>query len=111
MELIKPEEVTVVRRALAMDDLGEPNGETETAETVMCVVAPGATADLAASRPNGVSVAYTLHFPKGYTESLYRAHVLVRGEEFAVVGDPKPYSDANTPGRYNRAVEVTCAYG
>ena len=111
MELIKPEEVIVSRRTVSLDDLGEPSGETEETEAVMCVVAPGATSDLDASRPSGVSVAYTLHFPKSYAESLYRAHVLVRGEEFAVVGDPKPYSAANTPGRYNRAVEVTRAYG
>ena len=37
-----------------------------------CLVEPGATADLDASRPEGVTAALRVHFPKSYTASLAR---------------------------------------
>lgn len=107
MELIKGEAVTVIRPTVTYDELHEPEfGEpVETGATVL--VCPGSTADLDATRPNGVEVAYTLHFPKTWTESLRGCSVRVRGEVLAVVGDPRAYTAANTPGAYNMPVEVT----
>lgn len=111
MSLIKPERVTIVRRSEERDEVGDVVGEIEETEEVRVVVCPGATADLDASRPNGVKVAYTLHLPKGYGRSLRGCTAVVRGEAYAVVGDPQPYTDANTPGGYSLPAEVARADG
>ena len=104
--LIPGEAVTVVRPNVTRDDLGEP-----TREEVRCVVCPGATADMDATRPEGVTVAYTLHFPKTYAASLRCCSVEVRGETYDVVGDPQRMTDAATPGPWDMPVEVTRADG
>lgn len=111
MELIKGETVTVMIPAVEYDDLGEPT-EGEPAEVdVVAVVAPGSTSDLDATRPSGVEVAYTVHFPKTWTDSLRGCSVRVRGRVYEVVGDPQAYTAANTPGMYNRPCEVKFADG
>lgn len=108
-------EVTVSRPVVgAVDRLGNPT-YTTTDETVGNVlVAPGSTEELDASRPAGVSVAYTLHFPKAYTGNL-RGCTVTLPEPWAgtyrVIGDPRPYMDANTPTEWNRPVEVEDADG
>ena len=107
MNLIQGETVTVIRCEVARDELGEPTGERVTREDVQnVVVAPGPTAELDASRPNGVTVAFTLCFPKGYGKSLKGCSVEIRGRAYRVVGDPQPYTEANTPGDWNLTVEV-----
>lgn len=94
------------------DDLGEPTGSYATSEEVAVLVAPGSTADLDASRPNGAQVALTLHFPKTWSGApLKGAHITVRGRRYRVVGDPQPYTAANTPGRFNMPVEVEAVDG
>lgn len=78
------------------------------------LVAPGATADLDASRPEGVTVAYTLHFPKTYTGSLEGAEIALPAPwsgRYRVIGDPREYMDANTPTRWHLPVEVEAAHG
>jgi hypothetical protein len=108
MSLITGESVVVVRRNVSLDELGEPTeGEPDRETVENVVVAPGATSDLDASRPDGIVVAYSLCFPKGYGKSLRGCSVEVRGTEYAVVGDPKEYTEANTPGDWNLTVEVT----
>lgn len=107
MSLFATETVTVVSTAEVLDDLGERVSTSETETAVDVLVQPGATADLDATRPEGVTVAYTLHFPKTWTAPLRGCSCIVRGERFAVVGGPKPYTAANTPGAWNMAVEVT----
>lgn len=88
---------------------------TYTSSTVDDVlVAPGATSDLEASRPEGVTVAYTLHFPKTFTGSLEGCIVTLPAPwagDYRVIGDPKPYIDANTPTRWHTPVEVEAAHG
>ncbi len=111
MQLIKTEAVTVKRIIAKYDDLGEFDGSTVETEEVECIVEPGGTSDMEASRPNGVTVSYTVHFPKTYEPSLRGASLLVRGEEFAVIGDPQGYTGPNTPGPYNRPVEVSRSDG
>lgn len=107
MNLIQGESVTVIRPVIESDELGEPVEGTPEREAVgNIVVAPGATAELDASRPNGVTVAFTLCFPKGYGKSLKGCSVEVRGRAYRVVGDPQPYTEANTPGDWNLTVEV-----
>ena len=80
------------------------------------LVQPGAAAELDATRPDGVRVSLTLHFPKGWTGDLRGARVSLPapwdgGNPYRVVGDPRPYMDANTPGAWHMAVEVERAHG
>ena len=108
MNLIQGETVTVIRAHEVLDELGEPMEAEDAAEAVAnVVVAPGATADLDASRPEGVTVAYTLGFPKTYTGELKGCAVEVRGKRYRVIGGPQRYTEANTPGPWNLTVEVT----
>lgn len=111
MELIKGETVTVITPAETEDELGEPTFGEPTEVDVNALVCPGATADLDATRPNGATVAYTLHFPKTWAASLRGCSVRVRGNEYAVIGDPQAYTEGNTPGPYNRPVEVSATDG
>ena len=111
LSLIPTEAVTVLRPTVERDDLGEPVFGELTREDVDCVVCPGATADMDATRPEGVTVAYTLHFPKTYAGGLRGCSVEVRGTRYDVVGDPQRTTAAATPGPFNLAVEVTRADG
>ena len=70
VSLIPTEPVVVVRPTVERDDLGEPVEAGPSREEVRCVVCPGATSDMDATRPEGVIVAFTLHFPKTYAGSL-----------------------------------------
>lgn len=111
VSLIPDEEVFVIRESARLDDLGEPVGSEVSREAVRCVVCPGSTSDLGAERPNGVRIAYTLHFPKTYKGDLRGCSVEVRSKVFGVVGDPMRTADAATPGPWNVAVEVARADG
>ncbi|MBQ9020850.1 MAG: hypothetical protein IJ113_02385 [Eggerthellaceae bacterium] len=78
------------------------------------LIAPGTTAELEASRPEGAVVAFTLHFPKGYSKSLEGCHVKLPAPwegTYRVIGAPRPYMDANTPTRWHMPVEVEDAHG
>ena len=72
------------------------------------LVIPGPRQDVVESnRPDGVEVAFNLHFPKTFTGSLRGAKVSVRGgEPMDVIGDPQPFTLANTPTRWWMPVEV-----
>lgn len=111
VSLIPDEAVAVIRPTVERDDLGEPIEVGASREEVRCVVCPGATSDMDATRPEGVTVSYTLHFPKTYAGSLRGCSVEVRGEVFGVVGDPMRTAEAATPGPWNMAVEVARADG
>ena len=107
--LLKGETVVVEREVSpGFDELGDPLPGVWVPETVENVlVAPGASADLDASRPDGVEVKWNLHFPKGYQATLRGARVIVRGQEPCyVVGDPQHYTAENTPGPWSLPVEV-----
>lgn len=111
LSLIPTEPVTVIRPSMTRDDLGEPTEGEPEREDVRCVVCPGATADMDAARPEGVSVSYTLHFPKTYAGGLRGCSVEVRGCRYDVVGDPQRTTAAATPGPFDMSVEVTRADG
>lgn len=111
LSLIPTETVTVLRPSVERDDLGEITEGEPTREEVRCVVCPGATSDMDATRPEGVTVAFTLHFPKTYAGSLRGCSVEVRGARYDVVGDPQRTTDAATPGPFDMAVEVARADG
>ena len=86
-----------------------------TSQTVADVlVSPGATQELEASRPEGVAVAYTLHFPKSFTDTLEGCIVTLPAPwagDYRVIGDPRPYIGADTPTRWHLPVEVEAAHG
>lgn len=109
--LIPTEAVTVISPTVERDDLGEPTEAGASREEVRCVVCPGATSDMDAARPEGVTASYTLHFPKTYAGSLRGCSVEVRGIRYDVVGDPQRTTEAATPGPWNMAVEVARADG
>lgn len=97
------------------DRLGNPTvtyGTPVTVENVL--VAPSTTNDMEAARPEGVTVAYTLHFPKTFTGSLEGCLVTLPapwGGTYRVVGDPMPYIDVDTPTPWDRQVDVEAAHG
>ena len=72
------------------------------------LVSPGPRIDLVeAVRPAGTVVAWTLHFPKSFNESLRGCEVSVRGEaRCKVIGDPKPFTLENTPTRWWMPAEL-----
>lgn len=97
------------------DRFGNPTKTAQEPITVEDVlIVPGVTEDLKAGRPEGVSVAYTLHFPKGFTADLEGCDVTLPdpwGGTYRVVGKPAPYVDANTPGRWHMSAMVEEAHG
>lgn len=105
--------VTVLRPTRTTDRLGnEVDGEPEREQVENVLVAPGPTADMEASRPDGVTVALTLHFPKTYTASLEGCSVELPEPwegTYHVIGNPMPYM--RSPGQWNRPVEVEMAHG
>lgn len=109
---------TVLRPVPAgRDRLGNPAYGEPVREVVPDVlVQPGSTKDMDASRPEGVTVALTLHFPKAFEGSLEGCTVMLpapwadeRG--YRVVGNPMPYMEGLCPTRWNRTVEVEVAHG
>lgn len=114
--MIRGVTVTVLRPGEpAVSRLGNNVPGADTEEAVPGVlVSPGAAADMEAVRPEGVTVAFTIHFPKGYTRNLEGCRVRLPqpwGGTYRVVGNPMPYMDENTPGRWNRPVMVEEAHG
>lgn len=78
------------------------------------LIVPGASADMEAGRPEGVTVAFTLHFPKTFSGTLEGALVDLPapyGGTYRVIGNPAPYMAANTPTAWHMPVEVEDAHG
>ena len=70
--------------------------------------------DMEAARQDGVTLALTLRFPKGYSASLRGCSVELPapyGGTYRVVGDPKPLLDANCPTQWHMDVNVEVAHG
>lgn len=113
MQLIRGEAATVLRRSAASTDShgNAVYGAWEGEDVQNVLAQPGATSDLDSSRPEGARIAMTFHFPKAYTASLKGCKVSYGGREYAVVGDPQPYTGANTPGPWDRAAECEACDG
>lgn len=87
---------------------------SEPVDVANVLVSPNTTADLEAGRPDGDSLSLTLHFPKGFTASLENCEIDLPepwGNGWRVIGDPKPYIDANTPTEWDRPATVEKANG
>ncbi len=99
--------VTVIgRRQVGTDPFNAPVYESVREEVDGVLVTPGATSDLDASRPEGVRVAYTVHFPKTYASDLKGCKVEYLGETYRVIGEPQHYMDSATPGPWDMPAEV-----
>lgn len=110
--LIAGETVTVRTPTIGYDEHMEEVVTWDEATVANVVVTPGATSDvLDSTRPDGTRVAFTLGFPKTFAEPLRGCHVLVRGIECAVIGDPQPHTESNVPGPWNYTCEVECVDG
>lgn len=71
------------------------------------LMAPGdPAAEMEEGSPYGAAVSYTLYVPKGSGVSWRGARVLVGGEEFSVVGDPREYPPELVPVGRNLVVKV-----
>lgn len=102
--------------ASGTDRFGNTTYEYEAEVVDGVLVAPGATMDLEASRPEGVTVEYTLHFPKAYMESLEGCLITLPAPwagVYRVIGNPGQYMQANTPAMlpWGMPVEVERAHG
>ena len=77
---------------------------------------PGNLKQRDAQRTDGVTVAYTLHFPKTFNESLEGCEVILPepwsgSGTYKVIGNPTPYMAENTPTKWHMPVEVEAAHG
>ena len=105
--LMRTVAVTVTRREQTGTDAFNAPVYKDVDEDVPGVMPqPGATADLAAERPDGVTVDMTFHFPRGYSKSLRGCRVSYAGKSYEVVGDPQPYLSEVTPGPFAMSVEA-----
>lgn len=98
----------------AVDRFGNATQTWESSTVDNVLIEPRSTLALEASRPEGVEVAYTLHFPKTFTGSLEGCEIILPAPwagTYRVIGNPGPYMNANTPTPWNRTVEVERAHG
>ena len=113
--MIKGVTVTVATpSSTSTDRLGNPVITYTNSTVDNVLVVPGQTSDLDASRPAGVQVAYTLHFPKSFDGSLEGCEVTLPAPwegTYRVIGAPGPYMDENTPTSWHMPVEVEYAHG
>lgn len=110
--LIAGEAVTVRTPTIAYDEHMEEATAWEETPVRNVLVMPGATSDVTEStRLHGTRVVYSLGFPKSFTASLRGCRVVVRGKEYAVIGDPQQATAANLPEPWNRTAEVEAVDG
>lgn len=114
--MIRGVDVTVVRPHVEGTDRfnNRVYGMTGGESVGNVLVSPGPTSDLEAARPEGVTVDFTLHFPKGYASSLEGCDVVLPAPWSCtchVVGNPTPYIDVDTPTPWHMPVEVEVAHG
>ena len=110
--MIAGETVVVLRPTTAYDESMD-EVTTWVPETVSnVVVAPSEGSDVSGeSRRHGTRASLTLHFPKTFEDSLRGCHVVVRGVEMRVVGDPWPYTEGTSPTSWHMPVDVEAVHG
>lgn len=112
---MRGEKVTLIRRVETgdTDPAGAPVTTPVEEQIDDVLVAPGAQANATdATRPDGVTVAYTLYLPRAWAyHSLRGSLVRIDGHEYEVIGDPRPYDGGLTPTRWNLEIEVADTRG
>ena len=112
LRLISGETVTVRTPSVSYDEHMEAVETWEEQEVDDVVVAPGSTSDVTdTTRPWGTRAAYTLGFPKTFSSSLRGCRVVVRGIEYAVIGDPQPNAMGNCPTAWWYTAQVEAVDG
>lgn len=110
--LIQGETVTVRTPSVSYDEHMEEEESWSEEGVPNVVVTPGSTSSIVEStRPDGTRAAYTLGFPKSFSASLRGCRVVVRGAEYAVIGDPQQLAPGNVPGPWNLTAEVEAVDG
>lgn len=110
---ISGETVTVATPTHMTDADGFPFVEWATVEVADVLIHPSRTNDVGeVGAPAEDEARMTAHFPKGFAASL-RGCTVTRadGSVWRVSGDPQPYAEVLTPGRWNRTVEVSRVQG
>lgn len=106
-------ETVIVHRIVHTGETDDLNNETtsprtETVENVL--VEPGNQSDASdATRPDGITVAYVLYFPRTYEfNGLRGATVEISGidKPLHAIGDPRPIAGGIRPTRWNLKVEL-----
>lgn len=111
---MRGETVTLKERVKAGVD---PGGDTiwsiATTAVGNVLVADGDQDNLTGSiRPDGITVAKTLYFPRSWEyHSIRGASIAIDGVDYKVVGDPRPYAGGMTPTDWNLKVQVTDTRG
>lgn len=111
--MLKGDTVIVEAKVKTGKDAHE-NPVYETVETTVggVLIAPGPTTDLPDSnRPEGVTVAYSIYWPKTFNESLRGKRVKINGGWYDVIGDPKPWEYPPPPTGWHMVSEVTATHG
>lgn len=111
-------ETIIVRRRIqsGVDAGNNPvyKPDDKTVDNVLVQPSSGSNAT-ETTRPDGITVDATLHFPRDYTgESLRGCTIIIRGDEqhpYHVIGDPIPVDGGMTPTQWNMSVEVTRSEG
>ena len=110
--LISGEPVTVLTPSFSYDEHMDKVVEWAETDVADVVVAPSsAEAVTDSTRLHGTRATLRLGFPKTFSASLRGCRVVVRGREYAVVGDPQPNSAANCPTPWWYTAEVEAVDG
>lgn len=89
------------------DSLNNPIYEDNLVEVDNVLIAPGLSDDIFDStRPNGVSIKYTLYLPKTFNMKIENCDVFIRDEWLKVVGSPRHYDVYNCPTSWWMVAEV-----
>lgn len=95
------------------DPFGNPTYTNSEENVDNVLVAQGSQSNSTDStRPDGVQVAFTLYFPRSWAfKSLKNATVLIDGNPYKVLGNPRPYDGGLTPTAWNLKVECSESEG
>ena len=114
--MLKGRTVSVMQRDRTSRDAFGNDAESydKAVEVSNVLVQRGKCDELDSTRPEGVDVVLTLHFPKTWSGRLRGALVELAGEyagTYRVVGDPMPYQPELCPTDWDMPVEVEAVDG
>lgn len=111
---MKGETVTIIHHVgTGKDPSGAPVWDDVEENVDDVLVQDGSQSNLTDSaHPEGVQVARTIHLPRTWPyRSLRGAKARIDGVEYAVIGDPRPYTGGLSPTRWNLTVELSDTRG